>query len=362
MSRPARQKPSAPRAIRSAANDDVPTVANDNRPCVILLGDLPLISRHPLDRLSPGELARVSRIEAALRGRNRREASRLALDYEASQGITTEERIAAMAPANDLDRAIEAAVGCAVASYAETYTPPPQPKKAKRPKGHKKPKPKPVDPLEGLKPGDLTQDEIDRLILADANLASPDADVRDTANGTIKAIQRAAAKRATDASLKAARAEIEALEALRDPDVQITESERLEHKGRVHLSNRDGLEALWIEGKLDDKQRAAGRKYRSVFEQAERSLQSNAQAILRRMMSGCASSTGDNDNDSAFDALREIEDLVNRSTDKAFERGRRLLCLREVAGKGHTIRAVCGSGKAHSVHMLSLMAALDAIP
>ncbi len=362
MSRPARQKPSRPRTI-APANDDAPQIANDNRPCLILLGDVTLISRRPIDMLSPGELARVNRIEAAIRGKNRREASRLALDYEASQGITTDERIAAMAPANDVDRAIEIAVSLALSSYAEAYAPPPPTKKVKRPKGHKKPKPPTVDPLEGLKPGDLTQNEIDRLMAADANLKSEDENVRAKALGTIKCIQRAASKRATDASLRSASEELVLLERLRDPHVQITASERFEHKGRLHLSNRDGLEALWIEGKLDDRQRASGRKYRSAFEQAERSLQSNAQAILRRMMSGCAPSTGEQDDRSpAVDEVRRMEGPVRRSTDKTNERGRRLLCLREVAGKGHTIRAVSGGGKAHSSHMLSLKAALDAIP
>lgn len=359
-SRSRRGKPSAPRQI--GANDNRRLVANDDRPPpkLIMLGGLPVVSLRSLDELSPGELNRISRIEAALRGRKQREASRLALEFEASLGITTEERIAALEPANDLDRALDNAIAGAITGYAETYTPPPPPKKAKRPKGHKKPKPPKVDPLEGLLPGDLTQDEIDRLTTADKDLLSSDADKRDRAKRTIANIRRAAAKRATDASLKAAKSEIEALEALRDPEVKIG----TDKVGRLHLSNRDGLEALWVEGKLDDRQRAAGRRYRSTFEDAEseRSLKSNALAILRRMMSGGSRSVASGEEESsAWDDLRALEDRVNRSTDRAIERGRRLLMIREVAGRGHTVRAVAGSGKAHQTHMLSLAAALDAI-
>lgn len=265
-----RTAPSLPRAI--GVNDNAPAIANDNAPCLIMLGDLPLISRHPVDRLSPGELARVNRIEAALRGRNTREAARLALDYEASQGITPEERCAVMNPANDLDRAVELALGFATKAYAESYVPPPPPKKAKRPKGVKKPKEPKPDPLEGLLPGDLTQDEIDRLTAADKNLTSPDMAVRKTATQTIINIQRAARARATAASVGAAKAEVFALEALRGAEVEQDAKEG----SPIRVLTRDGLETLSTARKRKDgrtipplltrNQYAAGLRYRHDYE------------------------------------------------------------------------------------------------
>lgn len=265
-----RTGPSLPRAI--GVNDNAPAVANDNAPCLIMLGDLPLISRHPIDRLSPGELARVNRIEAALRGKNTREASRLALDYETSQGITTEERCAVMNPANDIDRAVELALGFAVTAYAESYVPPPPPKKAKRPKGMKKPKPEKVDPLAGLLPGDLTQDEIDRLTAADADLSSLDMAVRKKATNTILNIQRAARGRATAAAVGLARDEVFALEALRGSDVEQDAKEG----SPIRVLTRDGLATLsaarqrkdgrTIPPLLTRNQHAAGLRYRHDYE------------------------------------------------------------------------------------------------
>lgn len=355
--------PSRPRAI--GANDNGAPVANDYDgpiPILILIGDLPVVSRRTLDKLTPGEISRVNRIEAAVRGRRKGEAAKLALEFERSLGITTAERIAAMKPANDTDSAIEAAIGLAFLDYAERYVPPPPPKRAKKHKDGRKAKPPVVDPLEGLIPGDLTQDEIDRLKVADADITSLDADKRDDAKRTIDRIQAAAKARALGASMTAARAELEALERLRDPEVQLIPSPRKEHKGRVELSNRDGLESLWISGHLDDRQRASGRRYRDAYERADDPIQSNAQALYRRMMSagGGSKPAGPGEND-AWDAVRSMEGRVCRSTASVTERGRRLLCIREVAGKGHTIRAVSGGGKAHQNHMLSLKAALDAI-
>lgn len=234
--------PSAPRTIGSA-NDNRPDVANDHdtpRPVVLMLSGLPVVSCRPLDELTPGEQARVARIEAAQRGRNHREAARLALEFEAALGITAEERIAALAPANDLDRAIDAALGFATAAYAESYVAPPPPKREKRLKGVKKPKAVKVDPLEGLLPGDLTQDEIDRLTTADADLSSPSLDVRAKAKTAIASIQRSACARANKAEVSVARAEVFALEALRGSVVE----QDAKAGSPIVVASRDGLETL----------------------------------------------------------------------------------------------------------------------
>lgn len=350
-------KPSKPRQI--GANDNAPSVANDNAPTVIMLGDLPVVSRHPLDMLSPGELARINRIEAALRGKRKAEAARLALDYERAQGITTEERIAATRPANDTDCLIEEMIALAMGDYAARYRPP-EPPKQKRGKGKAKARQEKADPLAGLKPGDLTQGEIDRLIKADDKLRSKKPGLIEEAKVEIAKIHAAAKKRALAASLAQAKAELEQLERLRDPEVKIEVVGDARH---TRLSNRDGLEALWIEGKLDDRQRAAGRTYRDAYERALPGPASNARSIYRRLMTaGCSLGKAEQNEGDAADALLRMEAAVKASTSRPAERARRLKCLRLVAGEGQTVRQVAGaSGKAHVAHILSLREALDTI-
>jgi hypothetical protein len=85
-------------------------------PTLSFLGDLPLVTLTPLDRLHPATLARIDRVERALAAADRLAASRLILAIEADMGITTADRIAAMkgqreAWEGDLEAAIHALSG-----------------------------------------------------------------------------------------------------------------------------------------------------------------------------------------------------------------------------------------------------------
>jgi len=370
-----RQKPSAPRSI-GAGNDNAPLVANDNRPSVILLGDLPVLSRHPIDRLSPGELGRINRIEAALRGRNKREASRLALDYETSQGITTEERIAAMAPANDVDRLIEAALGFAVQTYAEGYVAP-KPVREKKLKGKKKPKAKKVDPYEGFPIGDLRQDEIDQVEAAEANLKAPDLAVRKAAMETMARVRRAVETRINKQAVTEGLEDIIALEAARG--VKVEKSKNPDHAGGMFVPGRDGLETLTAEKTDKDGepipptlsriQFAAGLRYRKDYEMIDPAR------ILTPMELGGSTKGASHGGDGWSDKRLEIERRLwsvhaliaglpyGARSMPPLPAGhlvmRAIHAIVEIAGKGSNPSEMTNSGGARERIVASLKFALD---
>lgn len=375
-----KRQPSPPRQI--GVNDNAPSVANDNLPCVILLGDLPLISRHPIDRLSPGELARVNRIEAALRGRNRREASRLALDYEASQGITMEERIAAMAPANDIDRMVELALGYVVRRYGETYVVPPPPKGEKRLKGKRKPKVKAEKPADTFPVGDLRQDEIDAVEAAEAKLKSRDLGLRAEGAATMLRIRKAVATRVNKRDVEDGLSERKTLEALRG--AHVAKSTRPTDMGGMLISDHDGLESLSakrtrvngdpIIPAVSAIQKSAGLRFRTDYEMVDPEKELTPPTLLRESKShggggeGYAEKRGE-----AWARMRATHLLIagiqpsldpdSRPMMPNLPEGhpvrRAIFALTEIAGKGRNPNEMTKSGGTRNRLVASLRFALD---
>ena len=216
-----------------------------------------------------------------------------------------------------------------------------------------------------LDPDPLTRDQLKRLAKAERKMASKDPSIRAAGKREIMALERQREARREAAELEAAKAETLELERLRDPGLVIEDGGPRSPKGQIKLVNRDGLKVLWLDHKLTEAQYQAGRAYREAYEEAERSLASNAEAVRRRMMG--APGGGLNPDwaaarrDRARRRVIELEARVAASTDSAIDRGRRLNCLRMIAGEGMTLYAVAGRGKAAAYHMVSLVAALEAI-
>lgn len=384
-----RQAPSAPRQI--GANDNRALAANDHaapRAVVILLGSLPVISRRPIDELTPGEQARIGRIEAAQRGRKHREAAKLALEFEASLGITPDDRIAALAPANDIDRMVELALGYAVTAYAEDYTPPPPPKREKKLKGKRKPKVKKVDALADFPVGDLRQDEIDAVEAAEIKLRSPDLEVKKAGAETMSRIRRAVAKRVAEKAVSDGLAETKALEALRGKRVEKSKDPR--HMGGFEVPGRDGMETLSetktaadgtiIPGTLTGIQYSAGLRYRKDYEIADPERLLTPPTLLRE---GRAKGGGGEGYDAkvaeSWDRIRTTHFMIaGLSADRAGHSGRgehdrpsmpalpadhparrAIFALTEIAGKGSNPSELTNSGGTRGRLVDALKAALD---
>lgn len=202
----------------------------------------------------------------------------------------------------------------------------------------------------------LTHDQLKRLRKAERKLRSNDPAVKAAGMADMAKIEGERRARADLARRDAAIGETLELERLRDPTVKADVSSAQTTKGRIHLANRDGMAMLLSRGSITKEQARAGMVYRGQWEAANRSLKSGLNFI-----GGAAANDGA---DPAAAARREVvrfERLVVNSTDKANEQGRRLLCLREIAGAGRPMTDLSGKGESLKRHMLSLRAALDAI-
>ena len=207
-------------------------------------------------------------------------------------------------------------------------------------------------------PSAWTREQLKRLTKAERKVRSNDPTVRAAGLAEVQRIEGERVKRVHQARQAADIAETLELEALRDPEAKHTVSQAPATKGRIHLGNRDGLESLWVSGRITDAQRQAGRIYRTSFEVANQSVKSG----LNFVNGGPGQPTTQTARIAkAKQAVVRMERMVKDSTPKANEQGRRLLCLREIAGAGHTLNRVAGEGSSHARHMLSLRAALDAI-
>lgn len=377
-----RRRPSAPRQI--GANDNARLVANDDRPIpvILMLGDLPVVSLRPIDELSPGETARVRRIEAALRGRNRREASRLALDYEASQGITLEERIAAMCPANDIDRMVEEALGLAVQRYGEAYIAPPPPKREKRLKGKRKPKVKAALAIDTFPVGDLRQDEIDAVEAAEVKLKSADLGLRAEGAATMTRIRKAVATRVHKRDVEDGLSERKTLEALRG--AHVSKSTRPTDMGGMLISDHDGLESLSakrtkangdpIPPSVSAIQKSAGLRFRTDYEMIDPEKKLTPPTLLRESKSHGGGGEGYADKVAeAWARVRATHLLIagiHPSADpdcrpmlpnvpEGHPTRRAIYALTEIAGKGRNPNEMTKSGGTRNRLVASLCFALD---
>ncbi|MFN4296784.1 MAG: hypothetical protein ACK4FB_08060 [Brevundimonas sp.] len=207
-------------------------------------------------------------------------------------------------------------------------------------------------------PEALTGDQLRRINKAERKLRSNDPAVRAAGTADLAKVEHERRQRVESARRAENISETLALEALRDPEASHTVSTATATRGRIHLGNRDGLESLWVSGRITDAQRQAGRSYRTSFEVANQSVKSGLNFITGGP--GQAAPQDDRIARAKGEVVR-LERMVVDSTDKANEQGRRLLCLREIAGAGHTLNRVAGEGSSHARHMLSFRAALDAI-
>lgn len=153
---------------------------------------------------------------------------------------------------------------------------------------------------------------------------------------------------------------LEELESLRGHEVRRT-------KGSVRVS-RDGLETLLTAGSINLIQHAAGMKYRADYEliDPERSLTPPALdqarlsgrggdgfAVLKRM---CEIRVRD------LEAMIQGEDRTFRGalgTSEVQRLGRSVWVLREVAGKGHSLRSLSSSGSVIQSMSAALVVGLD---
>ena len=140
--------------------------------------------------------------------------------------------------------------------------------------------------------------------------------------------------------LKAAAAEIVALEAMRGGMAEV--SDRPEHKGRVRILSRDGLERLRDADSITANEYAAGIRYRDRFEMAQASLRS----CMGGGVGGQPKSAGGIDKRAdAIDQLRKWDEAIFASFSVARHGHDALYAVREVAGAGRSIRELSTSGR-----------------
>lgn len=202
----------------------------------------------------------------------------------------------------------------------------------------------------------LTIDQLKRLRKAERKLRSNDPAVKAAGVSDMAKIERERQTRADLARRDAAIGETLELERLRDPDVKVEVSSAQTTKGRIQLGNRDGLAMLLSRGSITKEQARAGMVYRGQWEAANRSIKSGLNFTI-----GPAANDGVDRAEKARREVVRMERMVADSTDKANEQGRRLLCLREIAGAGRPMTDLSGKGESLKRHMLSFRAALDAI-
>lgn len=156
--------------------------------------------------------------------------------------------------------------------------------------------------------------------------------------------------------LRAKMAEVTALADLRGEAVEV--SDKPEHKGRVRILSRDGLERLLDQGVIYANQHAAGLRYRDQFEKVE--------VNLRSCMGGQTGGGGSHGGaaDRAAQAGKEVrawDDAVFKAFPVARDGHDALLALREIAGRGRSLRDIATSGSRQGRLRERLKAALDVV-
>jgi len=147
------------------------------------------------------------------------------------------------------------------------------------------------------------------------------------------------------------RLETRALEEARGEAVEV--SDRQEHRGRLRIATRDGLECLLTIGGITSTEHAAGLRYRTDYEMIdpEKGLSPPPMDQTRRITRGGEGWASKRMAREAF--VRDLERQI-QSEDRGFKGagghtpidrlGPAVWTLREVAGKGSNIRALSSSG------------------
>lgn len=156
--------------------------------------------------------------------------------------------------------------------------------------------------------------------------------------------------------LRAKLAEVVALAELRGETIEV--SDKPEHKGRVRILSRDGLERLRDAETINAGQYAAGIRYRSKFEMVEVNLRS----CMAGAVAGGGSPAGAADRTADAKAqVKAWEGAVFASFRVARDGHDALFALREVAGRGRSLRDLSTSGRRQGVFRDRLGRALDVL-
>lgn len=155
----------------------------------------------------------------------------------------------------------------------------------------------------------------------------------------------------------AAAAETAALEEARGGRLERAEG------GRFRIRNRDGLDSLRAAGAIDDRQAAAGLRYRARFEAARQALPSalairpgGVRSGRRERPDGLAARLAE----ARCDVERMEAAVVARCADRRAA-AEAVTVLREVAGEGRTLRELATSGHRRDRLRTRLVGALEAV-
>lgn len=213
----------------------------------------------------------------------------------------------------------------------------------------------------------LTEGQAYRFMVADQKVNSRDLDLQRDGERMMRALEQELETRQTEKSVKEGLHELKGLEALRGLDMGVSTHERA--KGAPRAS-RDGLETLLTAGSIDRTQHAAGLRYRADYEllDPERGLtppdlNPHNRGKVVRGGEGFADKRRQRE-----EFVRDLEAMIQEE-DRTFRGslGRtdveRLGCsvwaLREVAGKGSSLRSLTNSGSMISKLSESLIVGLE---
>jgi hypothetical protein len=213
----------------------------------------------------------------------------------------------------------------------------------------------------------LTAEQTRRFRRAEENAASEDHRLKVSGRAALVQLEGEIADAADRQRVAADLVETRALEEARGATIEV--SNRPEHRGRIRIASRDGLETLMTAGSLTSNQYAAGLRYRADYEHLdpERGLTPPALDQTRRIGRG---------GEGWAKRLEEIRTRVEgleraiQAEDPTFRGaaavnpvhrvGRRVWALREVAGKGSNLSALSSSGSSQLAYSDALRSALDA--
>lgn len=221
-------------------------------------------------------------------------------------------------------------------------------------------------PVRAYDPALLTPDQEKRARRAEERMGSSDLKRSAAARDELLKIGAEVNKRIEAHKRANDNAEIRDLEALRGS--QVEEGGRNEPPGRLKVTARDAMQTMHREGRITDLQYAGGLRYRARFEQLdpERGLAPLSLDGARKITRG-----GENWQDRLEDLMTDLlafERSVQRGDTSRtsgagrtlIDRiGRRLFVLREVAGKGSSIRSLSTGARERERMAQALSQALD---
>jgi len=212
----------------------------------------------------------------------------------------------------------------------------------------------------------LTPTQAARLAHAEANLADADLGRRRMGRDQTLALDAEIDAKVQEARRRADLDETLTLEARRGSSIEV--SDRQEHRGRVRITSRDGLETLLTAHSITTIQHAAGLRYRDDYEAIDPEKQLTPPSIdqsrnISRGGDGYALKRREIE-----ERVRDLEKMIQEE-DRTFKgangrtaverTGRAVWALREIAGKGSNLRSLTNSGSVQASISAALILALD---